>query len=205
MICIPGTRPDERCIVVDNEMLTSFSELSLWVEALCIHEWSLFTENISGLNRGVVYFLLTARPGNRRPLTWERNQVEILMMEGGVFECPWTGRKLTAQSYDLDHLVPISVYPINELWNLIPADSEFNRHRKRDRLPGTDTLHAARPRMITAYQHYAGSQTLAEVLRQDALARFHGKISLGDLPDSLASCAAHFIKTIASSRNLASF
>jgi hypothetical protein len=118
IVCIPGTLPDERCIIVDTELWDSFSELSLWIEALCIHEWSLFTEQISGLNRGAVYSLLTDRPGNRRPLTWERNQVEILMMEGRVFECPWTGHKLNSQNYDLDHLLPLSAYPINELWNL---------------------------------------------------------------------------------------
>ncbi len=205
IVCIPGTLPNERCIVVDAELWASFSELSLWIEALCIHEWSLFTESISGLDRGSVYTLLTDRPGNRRPLTWERNQVEILMMEGHIFECPWTGHKLTAQSYDLDHLLPLSAYPINELWNLVPADAAFNRHKKRDRLPGTSTLMAARPRLVIAYQHYNNSQTLADVLQHDALARFNGKIVQDDLPGSLAVCAAQFIETIGSARNLASF
>ena len=59
--------------------------------------------------------VLIDRPGNRRPLTWERNQVEILMMEGQIFTCPWTGKKLSTASYDLDHLLPLSVYPINEI------------------------------------------------------------------------------------------
>ena len=38
--------------------------------------------------RGDVYTLLTDRPDNRRPLDWERNQIDLLMMEGRVFECP---------------------------------------------------------------------------------------------------------------------
>lgn len=205
IVCIPGTQLNERCIVVDAELWASFNELSLWIEALCIHEWSLFTEGISGLDRGSVYTLLTDRPGNRRPLTWERNQVEILMMEGKVFECPWTGRKLTTQSYDLDHLLPLSAYPINELWNLVPADADFNRNKKRDRLPGRSTLQTARPRMAIAYENYATSQILATILKHDAEARFNGKIIPGDLPGSLASCATQFIETIAASRNLASF
>ena len=73
----------------------TFQELSLWIEALCIHEWCLFTETTeTGSQRGITYTLLTARPDNRRPLTWERNQMEILMMEGQVFECPWTHKVL---------------------------------------------------------------------------------------------------------------
>jgi predicted house-cleaning noncanonical NTP pyrophosphatase (MazG superfamily) len=88
--------------------------------------------------------LLTDRPDNRRPLDWERNQVDLLMMEGRVFECPWTGKSLRrAIDYDLDHLLPVSVYPINELWNLAPTDRRFNQHVKRDRLPTHDLLVAA--------------------------------------------------------------
>ncbi|MBN2147986.1 MAG: hypothetical protein JW726_11385 [Anaerolineales bacterium] len=205
IVCIPGTQPYERCIVVDSELWTSFADLSLWIEALCIHEWSLFTENVSGLSRGSVYTLLTDRPGNRRPLTWERNQVEILMMEGHIFECPWTGKKLTTASYDLDHLLPLSAYPINELWNLVPANADFNRHKKRDRLPNPTTLQAAKPRLIKAYQNYTTSQQLATVLLYDALMRFNGKVTENDLPGSLATCATQFIETIASARNLATF
>ncbi len=205
IVCIPGTHPSERCIVVDPELWASLNELSLWIEALCIHEWSLFTESISGLSRGAVYTLLTDRPDNRRPLTWERNEVEILMMEGKVFECPWTGRRLTKESYDLDHLLPLSAYPINELWNLVPADADFNRNKKRDRLPGAAALLAARPRLIATYRHYSDSQALAIVLQQDALARFNGKIEQNDLPGSLAVCTAQFIEMIGSARNLASF
>ncbi|HNT24165.1 MAG TPA: HNH endonuclease signature motif containing protein [Anaerolineales bacterium] len=205
IVCIPGTRPNERCLVVDAELWASFNDLSMWIEALCIHEWSLFTEGVSGLDRGIVYALLTDRPGNRRPLTWERNQVEILMMEGHIFECPWTGKRLNTQSYDLDHLLPLSAYPINELWNLVPADADFNRKKKRDRLPGQEALHAAQPRLATVYHHYIASPPLATVLQHDALMRFSGKVVAADLPGSLAACATQFIQTIASVRNLASF
>ncbi|MBN1668142.1 MAG: hypothetical protein JW862_13710 [Anaerolineales bacterium] len=205
MIPIPGTQPEDRCLVVDPELWASFNELSLWIEALCIHEWSLFVENISGVNRGVIYSLLTDRPGNRSPLTWERNQVEILMLEGHHFECPWTGKILTTKSYDLDHLLPLSAYPINELWNLVPADVNFNRKKKRDRMPGASALRIAQPRLAKAYENYIISQTLETALREDALVRFEGKVILSDLPNSLAACTTQFIQTIANARNLASF
>lgn len=205
LVCIPGTQSNEKCIVVDPELWESFKQLSLWIEALCIHEWSIFTEGITAINRDVIYSLLTDRPDNCRPLTWERNQVEILMMEGWTFECPWTGRKLDLQSYDLDHLLPLSVYPINELWNLVPADARFNRNKKRDRLPSDSTLHTAKPRIAKAYLHYTKSSHLFEVLLQNALMRFDGQIIPDDLPGSLANCTTHFIEIIAHSRNVAPF
>ena len=85
---VPGTTADDRCVVVGRELWDGFLDLSLWVEALSIHEWSLFTESVAQLagavvRRGDVYTLLTDRPDNRRPLDWERNQVDLLMMEGG--------------------------------------------------------------------------------------------------------------------------
>ena len=86
--------------------------MSLWIEALCIHEWCLFTERAANVNRGAVHSLLTAWPDNRRPLTWERNQIDILMMASAEFICPWTEKQFTQDTaYDLDHILPIAVYP----------------------------------------------------------------------------------------------
>ena len=205
IVGIPGTQPKDKCLVVNSDLWNSFIDLSLWIDALCIHEWSLFTENISGVNRGVIYSLLTEHPNNRRPLTWERNQIEILMMEGEVFECIWTGKKLTRENYDLDHVIPLSVYPINEMWNLVPADAKFNRHKKRNRMPGKAALELARPRMLRSYENYIHSESLAEALQKDALMRFDGKVKTTNFSESLVTCAVGFIQTVAKARNVASF
>ena len=66
--------------------------LSLYVEALCVHEGSLFTEQLGAAPRGKVYVLLTVRPDNRRPLSWERNHIDVLLLEQYRFACPWTGK-----------------------------------------------------------------------------------------------------------------
>ncbi|MBV9546068.1 MAG: hypothetical protein JOY61_16980, partial [Chloroflexi bacterium] len=63
-VAIPGTSPSGRCVVVGRELWSGFLDLSLWVEALSIHEWSLFTESVAQPNgitieRGHVYILLT--------------------------------------------------------------------------------------------------------------------------------------------------
>ena len=81
-IPIPGTQAGDKCLVIPAEIWELFRELSLWIEALCIHEWALFVEGVDQLDaepadRGRIYRLLTDRPGNRRPLTWERNQVIV--------------------------------------------------------------------------------------------------------------------------------
>jgi HNH endonuclease len=160
-VAVPGTQPQDKCLVITNELWQTFCEMSLWVEALCVHEWCLFTEKIpqtqTEINRGNIYTLLTARPDSRRPLTWESNQIDLLLMEGNEFICPWTEKRITqGVEYDLDHLLPVSVYPINELWNLLPSDPNFNRNMKRDRLP-SDSQHLHR---LIQYLFLRGLQSL---------------------------------------------
>ena len=206
IVCLPETIPDDVCVVVDAELWSSFCELSLWIEALCIHEWCLFTEKLTGLERGIVYSLLTDRPQNRRPMTWERNQVEILMLEGAEFSCPWTGKMLTPANYDMDHLLPVSIYPINELWNIVPADRQFNQHFKRDRLPGADRLLSGIPRLQGAYGNYLRSPELSAALIQDTRLRFGSQADVGAIvPVSLTRSIVDYLQVVTASRNLRTF
>ena len=210
VVAIPGTQQQDMCLVVSVELWEAFRSLSLWVEALCIHEWCMFSEHVeqnngTQIDRGVVYGLLTARTDNRRPLTWERNKVDLLIMEGKQFICPWTEKRIAVPgAYDLDHLVPVSIYPINELWNLVPSDSEFNSHRKRDKLPTHDRLLRAQPHLIRAYTHYEASPELASVIHQDVAVRF-SRIDPADFPTGVAIAVSGFIEAVADARNIARF
>jgi len=178
VVAVPGTEPADKCLIVSAELWSTFRTLSLWIEALCLHEWCLFTEGLdqsgsSPVDRGDIYRLLTARPDNRRPLTWERNQVDLLLREGKVFRCPWTQRQIVlGTDYALDHLLPVSAYPINELWNLVPSDPRFNSHDKRDRLPSLACLQQAEPHLVSTYDHYCTSATLQPAFREDIQLRF---------------------------------
>jgi hypothetical protein len=199
---LPGSAPGEICLVVAGELWRAFRDVSLWVEALCIHEWSQFTERVSAVRRGEAYTLLTERPGNRLPVDWERNQVDLLMLEGARFECPWTGTPLEARRYDLDHIVPLSVYPFHELWNLVPADARFNRDRKRSRLPGEETMRSATLRLAQVYAHYGTAPALADALRDDVALRF----ARADVePLAVALGVSGLVASIAAARNVPRF
>jgi len=220
---IPGTQPQDRCVVVSHELWQSFTRLSLWVEALCIHEWCLFSERIAQelpqagvvaeargsyltesptrLDRGEVFRLLTDYPENRRPLSWERHQIDLLMLEGHRFTCPWSRRTLTTTEYAIDHIVPLAVYPINELWNLVPADPLTNTQVKRARLPSEARRQQAIPYLTQTYRHYASSTVLSPVLDEEARLRF-GVLAEADL---LARNAVQFIGRLVETRNLPLF
>jgi hypothetical protein len=205
---IPGTQANDYCLLIEAGLWQAFHSLSLWIEALCIHEWCLFSERVQpkdGLDRGSVYKLLTTRPGNRRPLTWERNEIDLLLMEGYSFTCPWTEKRIIrSNEYDLDHLLPLAVYPINEVWNLIPADPDFNSHHKRDRLPSSERLLRAEQPLRNAYELYERSRGLNVALHEDVALRFL-QISSADFVQGLTSAVISFLTSVAESRNIARF
>ena len=211
VIALPGTQPRDRCVVIHGDLWATFHAMSLWVEALCLHEWALFTEAIQPegervLDRGTAYVLLTDRPENRRPLTWERNRIDLLIMEGKTFICPWTERRIgTTGNYAVDHLVPVSIYPINELWNLVPSDARFNSDVKRDRLPSPERLSRATPFFALAYTQYIASRDLGPSLRQDVAGRFAAMPAHADFPEAVAQAVVGFITQVAAARNVRQF
>lgn len=60
----------------------------------------------------------------------------ILEKEGKVY-CVWTGNSIT--SYDIDHLIPFSVWKNNDLWNLFPSSALTNK-QKRDKIPSNELI-----------------------------------------------------------------
>ena len=208
---IPGARPEDACLVIRAELWRTFRELSLWVEALAIHEWSLFTERVARdgdtIDRGEAYRLLTDRPVSRRSLAWERARIDELLADGDPLACPWTGRRLgRTADYDLDHLVPVALYPINELWNLVPADPHFNTRVKRDRLPSEARLAGAEPRLAETYARYLAAPPLARALADDVALRFPFLDPADSrFPHNLARAVVRFIGQLATARNVARF
>ncbi|MBW4462153.1 MAG: hypothetical protein KME47_18215 [Nodosilinea sp. WJT8-NPBG4] len=205
-VAAPGTKVHDRCLIIPLDFRTTFRQISLWVEALCIHEWCLFSGRMSNHDRGYIYNLLTSRPDNRRPLTWERNQIDILLMEGTAFTCPWTEKRIAQGiDYHLDHILPIAVYPTNELWNLLPSDPGFNSQRKRDRLPTAERLVTAFPWLELAYSNYGDSISLIEVLQEDISLRFARVRPEESFATKVAIAVIDLVKVVAESRNLARF
>jgi len=206
----PGAKPNDKCLLVPTKLWETFRRLSLWIEALCIHEWSLYTERVNQhteIDRGIVYKLLTDRPNNRRPLTWERNRIELLMMEGAWFICPWTGRIIQSGTpFDLDHLLPLSIYPTNELWNLMPSIPDFNQRIKRDRLPSEHRLVNAQPHFIQNYALYLTDVKLKQALEEDVAIRFPDfPVDTTYFSKTLAQSVTSLIRQVANARNIGRF
>ena len=126
-------------------------------------------------------------------------------MEGQIFKCPWTRKTLRqSEDYDLDHIIPVAIRPINELWNLVPADPEYNSHVKRDRLPSPETWKAAEPVLEQTCSVYIAAAGLKDYLIKDAENSF-GTLDQARLATDLVAKTGHLVRSISNSRNLPLF
>src|SRR5436190_21593894 len=67
---------------------------------------------------------------------------------------------------------------MNDLWNLVPADPEFNQHTKRDRIPSLERLHIAEPHLAQTYALYTSTPLLRKALISDTEQRFRSLLPL---------------------------
>ncbi len=99
-----------------------------------LFKWAEFSVNASGNNLSIHKVLneVLKSPVTLREIKESKKLYkDILHKEGNVY-CVWTGRKLA--NYDIDHIIPFSVWKNNDLWNLLPSDSRINS-KKRDKIP----------------------------------------------------------------------
>lgn len=106
-----------------------------------LFKWAEFSVQTSGKTLSVTQVLNEVL---KSPIT-ERDILEskalyrrILETDGKVF-CVWTGNALNR--YDIDHIIPFTIWKNNDLWNLLPASPSAN-NKKRDKIPSPALLDA---------------------------------------------------------------
>ncbi|WP_010219345.1 HNH endonuclease domain-containing protein [Sphingomonas sp. PAMC 26621] len=139
-------------VEVPGHLWRAMSRFGSWIEPMLVAEWA-------GLTRAYAERMgLAIAPGAAEAtLAWieparstslGRDVALRLLDRGQPIECVWSGRPLTAKTFDIDHCLPWSVWPCGDLWNLMPAHTRVNQHEKRDRLPSAAAMANARDRII---------------------------------------------------------
>ncbi|KAF0236950.1 MAG: hypothetical protein FD181_2366 [Prolixibacteraceae bacterium] len=104
-----------------------------------LFKWAEFSVSASGKNLSIekVVGEVLKSPITERDVA-ESKQIfkSILKKEGKVY-CVWTGNPIT--NYDVDHVIPFSVWKNNDLWNLLPSDAKTN-NQKRDKIPSIELI-----------------------------------------------------------------
>jgi len=139
-------------IEVSGHLWRAMSRFGSWIEPMLVAEWSRLTRAYAdrmglAIAPGAAEAALGwAEPARTTALG--RDVAQRLLARGQPMECVWTGRALKANSFDIDHCLPWSVWPCGDLWNLMPAHTRVNQHEKRDRLPSAAAMANARERII---------------------------------------------------------
>lgn len=137
-------------------------------------KWAEFSVNASRKNLSVEKVLneIFKNPITQREVAEsKRIYTEIIQKEGSVF-CVWTGKKIT--KYDIDHLIPFSIWKNNDLWNLFPAQTKIN-NQKRNKIPSSNTIEK-RKELIIYYW---------ELVKEHQPERFNREIKISLLGNNL--------------------
>lgn len=86
-------------------------------------------------------------PVTERDIKDSKELYEAILQKEGKVYCVWSGKKV--DQYDIDHIIPFSVWKNNDLWNLLPAQKVLN-NQKRDKIPSV-ALIENQQELITHY------------------------------------------------------
>lgn len=121
-------------IVLSSRSYEEIAELRYWLRDAIIIRWMRQCERFSGKGVSVpvhAFELFPLERDNDRVV-----QLKQLYLDLGKKNCLYSGEAL-GRTFDLDHLLPWSRFPVNLFWNLVPATSKANRGKggKFDRIP----------------------------------------------------------------------
>lgn len=99
-----------------------------------LFKWAEFSVNASGktLEMEKVIQGVLKHPITERDITESKKIYSGILKKQGSIHCVWTGKLLSR--FDIDHIIPFSVWKNNDLWNLLPSDPKTNSV-KRDKIP----------------------------------------------------------------------
>ncbi len=102
-----------------------------------LFKWAEFSASASNASVEQVMHHVLRTPVTERDVAASKKLYAELLAGSGQVNCVYTGKAL--RSYDIDHVIPFSIWKNNDLWNLLPAEKTVN-NRKRDAIPTPELL-----------------------------------------------------------------
>ena len=108
-------------------------------------DFSLAASNSKQKNRSEIISRLLLEPITDRDAKESKLYFKNVLSQTGKIQCVWSGKDL--QEFDIDHVLPFSVWRNNDLWNLLPSSKNIN-NQKRDRIPSPEMIQKSSARII---------------------------------------------------------
>ncbi len=123
-------------IIIEAELWTELSLMGYWIKDAVILRWAELTADIARgtVEAGNIIDMLLYVPSR------ERDVVDVRAVYASLpqIQCAWTGIDIKSK-FDVDHIIPFSIWHCNDLWNLLPVMPSVN-NKKRDKLPSRSLL-----------------------------------------------------------------
>ena len=105
-----------------------------------LFQWANFSVNASkeDLSFDKVINEVLKTPTTERDVLESKKLYRRIIEKRGAVHCVWTGK--TISKYDVDHVIPFSIWKNNDLWNLLPSNSTINRNKKKDKIPSPSLI-----------------------------------------------------------------
>lgn len=170
-------------MLIPRNLWQVMGRYATWIEPALLNEWTELMQGYEGANQRTwdehIKLLRWLDPEHDTRLV--RNRVEELLNRNKPLYCLWSGRKLK-ENFAIDHCLPFSAWPCNDLWNLFPSLPAMNQ-KKASRLPAAETLANARDRTLEWWDAaYIGQDEFEERLVDEATAALPGTLALSSPP-----------------------
>jgi hypothetical protein len=116
-----------------------------------LFKWAQFSSEMSGgaIRIEQIFNHVLRSPVTERDARESRRHYQEILGTGEPVKCVWTEQDLLR--FDVDHLIPFSIWKNNDLWNLLPSSASINQ-RKRDRIPDPDLIDARKDIIISYWR-----------------------------------------------------
>lgn len=145
---------------IPTEYYESFKILGSFINGQdsILFKWAEFSVAASGNNLSVHNVLneVLKSPITIRDIKESKKLYKEILQQKGNIHCVWTGRKIA--NYDIDHLIPFSIWKNNDLWNLLPSDTKIN-NQKRDKIPTPETIEKQKNLILNYWEIIFESQS----------------------------------------------
>ena len=135
---------------IDRDIYNVFKYLGYNILGLntIYKRWMDFTLKVNPhLKRNEVYNYITFDIQN---VLRNTSEIRNILQNEEVF-CVWSGKKIN--DFDVDHVIPFSIYFNNDLWNLMPSNKKIN-NKKRDKIPTPNLIETRKDLIINYWKLY---------------------------------------------------
>ena len=147
----------EECIEIGIQ-INAYKELikyGSWINDSILLRWAKFTEKImtqvgESFSTGKVITRLSVDYIQERETQVMRKLYDKYKVEIGQLDSVWGNKNL--HTYEVDHVMPYSVYGNNDLWNLLPTSRNEN-NAKRDALVTTKLIKNNRDTIFNYWEY----------------------------------------------------